>query len=405
MIYYVIYYLYINIENTFPSNAARTIEPGDNKTLYMEEYNYLYATLDNVDIFSELVDEHTETCHRKYIENLPIDWIIAPPDRITLTIIEENSFSGAHCVILSDYNAYRTKLGREQLFLHATGNTIWDFIEGRLVEGNDISENDELTLEECQELCAGNAECKSIQFPDCILKSSAVVNITDDTFQYTTYIKLNEKTSIGTPIKCNPDNYFVNFYEPNVGLKVPESYCPGRILIRKKRSFVHCNENGHYYEFVHFQTINYNKLKSIVGLNKLYHRGVTGHLAVITSEEENSCIETLCDNVGGSNKAWIGAENNEMEWKWTVNNIPEYNKLFIDDTQSIVLGTYAPELKSWNSYQSFIQLPSAHYSITVCDGWNIEKQSESYGFIMEYELPVECDHTKTLFEILGPEME
>lgn len=142
---------------------------------------------------------------------------------------------------------------------------------------------------------------------------------------------------------------------------------------------------------------------------------------MITSEEEQQCIaNSICnEKVEGTtpNIAWVGGEKVGAEYKWMVNETAEYDKPFIDSTRNAVLGMYAPNITAWSGYQKVYQetanSPSDFYAVTVCheetaedqSNWNITRKTEKHFVLFEYELPIECVHTGTVFEILGPPVE
>ena len=416
----------LKYELQFEDNQKRLRQPLKDKILNILSWNYQYVTLDFVDYKSELVLDGTKICQNDYLY-LPDGWEVAPNDKVTLSVIEQYSFSGAHYIILSDFNAYLTKLGRSEAFKRSKGKTLWKEIEGRIVDGNDIVMSNStlrFTLEQCKDLCAKDILCKALQFPHCQLKTSTDTNKLDESFQFSTYIKLNVDTSIGIPLQGNPDGLFVKYYDSNYGLKVPDAYCPGRILLRKIRRPFQCeNVNGHWYELIYSEKVTYENAKN---MNSLYWRGVKGQLAVITSKEEQSCIQQLiCEmdideqddgdtlNEINNNIAWIGAEKIGNEYKWMVPDTDEYNTTFIDVTQNIILGMYAPEIAKWESYQKMLQETGnsgdAFHAITICNNdnwnWNIENKNNKHFFLIEYETPIECDESDTVFEILGPSMQ
>eukprot|EP01084_Bolivina_argentea_P115665 205651_1 len=410
----------LQYELKFTANQKRFEQPPNDKIINLIAYNYQYTTLDFIDYKSELVIDGQSSCQNEYM-SLPTGWEIAPADKITLSIIEQYSFSGAHYIILSDFNAYLSKLGRFEAFKRAKDNTLWKEIEGRIIDGDNINieSNTDLSLEKCKQLCVSDILCKSIQFPHCQLKKSTNTNKLDESYQFSTYIKLNMDTSVGIELKGNPDGLFIKYYSNKFGLYVPSIYCPGRILLRKIRNPLQCDINGHWYELIYSEKVTYDIAKQS---NSLYWHGIKGHLAIITSSQENMCIQSLICNMEinninteeeENNIAWIGAERIGNEYKWMVNNTDEYNEIFIDSTQNIKLGMYAPELKNWNVYNNILKTtsnsPNEFYAITICNNnlnsWNIENKNNKHYFIIEYELPLRCDEIDTVFEILGPPMQ
>ena len=131
-------------------------------------------------------------------------------------------------------------------------------------------------------------------------------------------------------------------------------------------------------------------------------------MAVITSAMENLCIQTLLCNEMDS-VAWIGAETiaNTNEYRWMVNGTEAFGHTFIDSTQNIKLGMFAP-------HSILEQISNANnalnYAMTVCNNnalneWNIEPQNSKHYFVIEYELPLLCEESDSVFQILGPKME
>ena len=326
---------------------------------------------------------------------------MAPNDKVTLSVIESYSFSGAHFILLSDFNAYLTKLGRFEAFKRAKDHTLWHEIEGKIVEGNSLksgSNTMDVSLEQCKALCVSDMLCKAIQFPHCILKTSTNTQKIDESFQYSTHIKLNtDKTAVGVPLRGNPKGLFVKYYSNEYGLRVPNAYCPGRLLLQKIRTPSQCDSNGHWYELVHSERVN----------GQLHWRGVKGHLAVLTSAMEHMCVQRLiCEKeFETSNIAWIGAEKygNTNEYRWMVNGTDEFEQTFIDSSsQSLKLGIKNGKHKN-----------NGFYAVTVCNNgkteknneWNIADQNSKHYFVIEYELPLLCEESETVFEVLGPKME
>lgn len=264
-------------EMTFAANLIRGEQPPKEMVINVMEWNYQYVTLDFQDYQAELVNE--SACQEHYLY-LPDGWEVAPADKVTLGLVEQFSFSGAHFIILSDANVYLTKLGRAEKFKHAQSNTLWTEIEGRIVGGNDIVDDAAklMSLGDCKAKCINDTLCKAVQYPRtlegrdilCQMKSSTETNVLDKTYSLTTYIKLTADTAAGIPLRGNPDGLFARYFEQDHGLKVPTAYCPGRILLRKKRIVHQCADNGHWYELVHWDRVTYDEA---MGSRSLYWRG------------------------------------------------------------------------------------------------------------------------------------
>ena len=361
-----------------------------NNVFVVVESGYQYATLDDVAFELTYVDHDVSPC-QNYTRRIWNDWEVAPANQETLSIIEKYPFSGTQCIILSDNNAYRTRLGRTELFnmklmsmqkkLGITNDNkatpaptthaekvlqealnegaknslipiIWFPIEGRIVGENDLemtTQQQKLTmhdLSECKSLCSVNDLCKAIQFPYCQLKSSSVADALDISYEYTTYIKLTRENSAGFPLYCNDKNKPINYVVGSDGeLAVPIEICPGRILLRKKREIKFCEENGHYYEKIDLLPSTYPEAVELTShyRSKLFFNGKRGRLAVVTSKEENECVRKLCDDE--QSISWVAGESRgslhpgSQEWLWRLDD--SYLK-FVDAVGIGVLPLISP---------------------------------------------------------------
>ena len=75
--------------------------------------------------------------------------------------------------------------------------------------------------------------------------------------------------------------------------------------------------NGHYYELVSTGGINWYDARDAAPA--MTYNGMQGHLAVVTSSEENSWIASTFSVIGNDGeRAWIGGtdEANEGTWLW-----------------------------------------------------------------------------------------
>ncbi len=164
-------------------------------------------------------------------------------------------------------------------------------------------------------------------------------------------------------------------------------------------------ENGHYYQFVTFDESFYvgteigvpptlpstNLWQSAVDLAATYtHNGIQGHLATITSAEENEFVR----NIVGDNAAYLGAHDSEEQgvFKWVTG--PEAG-LTVTETGYTNWWPGEPSNNHFGGEPSF----SGEDALTMSNNnkwngqwWDGQKYlaggTESRGFLVEYSAPL-----------------
>lgn len=108
-------------------------------------------------------------------------------------------------------------------------------------------------------------------------------------------------------------------------------------------------------------TIIYNGHKYVLMSGKLtwaeakaYAESLGGHLATITSAEEDSVLRYLIQKVG-YHRVWLGAENTSGSWKWVTGEEFSYTNWVSGQPSGgdeHYLGYYMNEAKNWNDYKN-----------------------------------------------------
>ena len=81
--------------------------------------------------------------------------------------------------------------------------------------------------------------------------------------------------------------------------------------------------NGHYYEFVGSPGITWESAK--LGAESRTFQGIQGHLATITSNDENNFILNFTPGYNSNHYAWLGGIYNG-EWSWITGEEWDYTK-------------------------------------------------------------------------------
>ena len=167
-------------------------------------------------------------------------------------------------------------------------------------------------------------------------------------------------------------------------------------------------DNGHYYQFVTFDESFYvgteigvpptlpstNLWQSAVDLAATYtHNGIQGHLATITSAEENEFVR----NVVGDNHAYLGAHDSEEQGVFTWVTGPEAG-LTVSDTGYTNWWPGEPSNNHFGGEPSF----SGEDALAISNNnkWNgqwwdgpkyLTGGTNNYGFLVEYSPEQEQD--------------
>lgn len=143
--------------------------------------------------------------------------------------------------------------------------------------------------------------------------------------------------------------------------------------------------NGHYYEFIDNKGhIHWESAKQQA--ENMSFRGVSGHLATITSDAENIFVSSSSVWNDYTVSVWLGAEYN-TEWTWITGEEWDYTNWHITQPNNLVSGN--DFLLYYEDYQDkslWADVYSTHYMMT--------------GFIVEYEMssaPVPEPGTMVLF--------
>lgn len=78
--------------------------------------------------------------------------------------------------------------------------------------------------------------------------------------------------------------------------------------------------NGNYYELIQTQLYELTWFQARDNAASMSYLGISGHLATITSADENNFINSTFNTGKGSQFAWIGGyePNDDGVWKWAV---------------------------------------------------------------------------------------
>ncbi|HEX7859138.1 MAG TPA: Calx-beta domain-containing protein [Verrucomicrobiae bacterium] len=145
-------------------------------------------------------------------------------------------------------------------------------------------------------------------------------------------------------------------------------------------------DNRHHYEFVSAPGITWHQARAQAE-NTTYN-GIKGHLATITSAEEDQYIETLRQQ-SGIGVLWVGAYQEDSEpsvtegWKWLNNEggIPGTNG---SSSSYSNWGTGEP-----NDYWGVASENHLVIGWAQGGGWNDQRIDASQGYVVEFDLPID----------------
>jgi len=126
--------------------------------------------------------------------------------------------------------------------------------------------------------------------------------------------------------------------------------------------------NGHYYNRID-ATVDWHTAKAAA--EKSEHSGVKGHLATVTSEDENTWIKK---NLGGRLilDHWIGGYKEAGQWKWVTGESFDYTHWGPGEPNS--------------EQEDALQYDDDESGKGPCDLWNdYRSRSPEDGYIVEYE--------------------
>ncbi len=126
--------------------------------------------------------------------------------------------------------------------------------------------------------------------------------------------------------------------------------------------------NGHWYEFVSTR-LNWDDARAAAGAAS--YNGLTGYLATITSEEENSFAATLLNGLA----AYVGGSDAAVEGQWRWLTGPEAGTAF---------GYHNWNVGEPNNAGTMQNEDVLHIGVARTGGWNDIAASGGYGYLIEY---------------------
>ena len=136
----------------------------------------------------------------------------------------------------------------------------------------------------------------------------------------------------------------------------------------RKSQPVYNPANGHYYSRAD-AAVDWHKAKALAQQSE--YLGVAGHLATVTSEEENTWIK---ENVGGRLLLdhWLGGYEQAGQWKWVTGEPFDYTHWWPGEPSS--------------EQEDALQYDDDESGKGPCDMWNdCRSQALEDGYIVEYE--------------------
>jgi hypothetical protein len=164
--------------------------------------------------------------------------------------------------------------------------------------------------------------------------------------------------------------------------------------------------NGRYYEVFAASGINWDDANAAA--NATTHLGVQGHLATITSEDENNFVTSLFlplpPPTGTRTQLWVGGRQDPSpctpepgcNWKWVFINEPYPGS-----------GVSTTPYANWAAGQADNSNNSKHMAIAPSGSWDDTKPSQIRGYVVEYgdSLPAvaatTCDFDTTGCDVTG----
>ncbi|WDP88575.1 MAG: PEP-CTERM sorting domain-containing protein [Desulfobacter sp.] len=139
---------------------------------------------------------------------------------------------------------------------------------------------------------------------------------------------------------------------------------------------LYCAANGHYYEYVNAQSIDWNT--ALTAASGLSYLGNQGYLATITSQEENDFLYSLVQPYRNPDSpyydnAWIGGSDEGDEGNWTWRTGPEAGQTFFYENW----GGAEPNGGIRENYTRFIWSNGNWNDIAPNDKWG-------KGYLVEY---------------------
>lgn len=130
--------------------------------------------------------------------------------------------------------------------------------------------------------------------------------------------------------------------------------------------------NGHWYEFVNDGSLNWSQSETAAASS--VYNGLTGYLATITSDEENSFINSL---VSG-NTVWVGGSDAAQEgvWQWVTG--PEAGTTFS-------YTNWEPGEPNNAGDEDYLQM---NWAVTNGQWNDFSDRAWTSGYVVEYSAPV-----------------
>lgn len=131
--------------------------------------------------------------------------------------------------------------------------------------------------------------------------------------------------------------------------------------------------NLHYYERVDNTDVNWEEAKLLA--EGMTYMGMTGHLATITSAEENTWI---VDNLGGSLTLdhFLGGYRESGEWNWVTGEVWDYTNWWPDEPNNS------------GGIEYVLEFDDNEGTPSIPGFWNDYRNDKEIGFIVEYAASV-----------------
>ncbi len=151
-------------------------------------------------------------------------------------------------------------------------------------------------------------------------------------------------------------------------------------------------DNGHYYDFI---TSSLNWQGALTEAESLTYLGLDGHLATITSSNENAFLDVVFNTGANSQFSWIGGyePNDDGVWKWATG--PEIGIQFSQGVNPTAPFNYANwggiEPNDHKPLEDFAMFNTGNTFASIAPGqWADAEPTASYldpvvGYLIEFE--------------------